>query len=68
MNTINFRRHHLWVTNSAYIDNIESGEQNVESPLKLQDKLIHLFKVAGMKLYKWILNSKILLNNVPHED
>ena len=56
------------VTNDAYMDDIVSGEQNVENALKLQDQLIQLFQAAGMKLYKWISNSKILLNNVPHED
>ena len=50
------------VTNDAYMDDIVSGIY-----LKLQDQLSQLFQAAGMKLYKWISNSKILLNNVPHE-
>ena len=56
------------VTINTYMDDIVSGEQNMEKALILQDQLVQLFQAAGMKLYKWISNSKILLNNVPRED
>lgn len=56
------------VTNDTYMDDIVSGEQNLEKGLILQEQLIQLCQAGGMKLYKWISNSKPLLNNVPHED
>ena len=43
-------------------------EQNVKNALIVEDQVIQSFQISGIKVFEWMSNSKILLNNVLHED
>lgn len=51
-----------------YVDDILSGDTNVEAAKKLQENLINMLRKGGFKLRKWSSNSAELLENIPNED
>ena len=54
--------------NDTYVDDILSGHNKLHEAAKIQQQLIKIMSSAGMKLRKWVSNSKLLIEDIPQKD
>ncbi|GFT18487.1 reverse transcriptase domain-containing protein, partial [Nephila pilipes] len=47
----------------VYLDDVESGAQNLESVKEFQSQLIHMLAFGVMSFYKWYTNSEKLMDH-----
>ena len=56
------------VANNFYMDDFLSSLSDEESLIRLSLSLILRFKICGFRLFKWVSNSKVILENIPSSE
>ena len=52
----------------TYVDDIVTGADDVSSAITLRDQLVHLLKLGGFPLGKWVSNHPDILNGIPNDN